>query len=178
MKLFIGCSAQDNVENKYKEDSKKIINEILKDNEIELVFGGGGNGIMGIAYNCFKENNKKIHSHNIKKYDDSVENTIYHETTIDRCKILYEKCDMCLILPGGLGTVCEIFNFMEENRVRDERKKIVIYNKDGLYNEFIKLINKLIEEKFLTNKIEELFIIENNCLNIINIIKEEAKKYE
>ena len=59
MKLFIGCSQNDDIPGKYIIDCKKYLDELFsKDNE--LVFGGCGKGLMNEAYTTAKEKGRKI----------------------------------------------------------------------------------------------------------------------
>ena len=80
--------------------------------------------------------------------------------------------DFSLILPGGLGTFSEIFNLIEEYRL-DNKKKIIIYNLDGYYDDLINIMNKLYETKFASIKVDDYLNIFDNREDIIGFIKEE-----
>ena len=58
MKIFIGCSSSNDIDKKYLEENKKLLDIILKDND--LVFGSCNNGIMGLAYSIAIKNEKEI----------------------------------------------------------------------------------------------------------------------
>ena len=58
MRIFVGASSNENMPEKYVEDCKKLLEVILKDND--LVFGAYHNGLMGISYDIAKKNKRKV----------------------------------------------------------------------------------------------------------------------
>ena len=70
-----------------------------------------------------------------------------------RKRMLYEKCDAALILPGGYGTMDEFFEMLTWNQLNIHDKKIFILNSDGFYDHLILQLQKMEEEKFLYDKI-------------------------
>ena len=87
-------------------------------------------------------------------------------------KNIYDNSDIFLILPGGFGTISEIFNLIEEYRI-DDKKRIIIYNLDGYYDDLIKIMDNLYDTHFASVKISECIDIVNSKDEVINIIKEE-----
>ena len=70
MKIFIGCSKSEKIPKKYFEDSQKLFDEILKDND--LVFGAKNEGIMGLAYRTAKKYNRKITAMTSSFYEEEL----------------------------------------------------------------------------------------------------------
>ena len=58
MKIFIGCSANNNIPEKYIKDCKEYLKNILKEND--LIFGACNDGLMGISYRIAKKNKRNI----------------------------------------------------------------------------------------------------------------------
>jgi len=67
----------------------------------------------------------------------------------DRKKLLYEKGDAAIVLPGGLGTFDELFEMLVWNNLSIHDKKIVLFNYQGFYDPLVAMINKMEEEDFL-----------------------------
>lgn len=55
MKLFIGTSAANDIAEKYFVKTKELLDEIVKIEKIDLVFGGYSEGLMRISYETFKK---------------------------------------------------------------------------------------------------------------------------
>ena len=184
MNIFIGCSAGENIDELYKETSRQLINNISKVNNLNLVFGAYHKGIMGICYDEFKNNNKKVIGITPNIYRDvlkemNCDEEIITNTTMERFNEIYKKSNMFLFLPGGIGTLAELFNAIEENRTNDSNKKlIIIYNKDYFYTSLIKTLYKMYENKFIENELSNYLIIESEDEKIIELIKEEINSYE
>jgi uncharacterized protein (TIGR00730 family) len=70
-----------------------------------------------------------------------------------RKRMLYEKCDAALILPGGYGTMDEFFEMLTWNQLNIHNKKIFIVNTSGFYDSMILLLHKMEEQDFLYHKI-------------------------
>ncbi len=177
MNIFIGCSANEKISDDYKNSTKKLLNDILDIENLNLVYGGGYTSLMKEAYECFYNKNRRINSFNVENYrDTSVKETIYTDMIAKKFIELYNNSDIFLIIPGGIGTLAELLNIIEENRILSQPKTIIIYNYNGFYNEFIQFLYKLKTNNFINENIYDLFKIESEIENIIKIIKEEEKK--
>ena len=76
-----------------------------------------------------------------------------------RKKMLYEKCDAAIILPGGFGTMDELFEMLTWNQLSIHDKKIFILNTGGFYDHLIAHTHRMQEENFLYDHIATKFII-------------------
>ena len=112
-----------------------------------------------------------------KKYVDDLKNInstkeYILDTTFDRTKNLYTDSDLILVLPGGTGTLAEIFGILEENRSIDNPKPMYIYNYDHYYDNVINIIETCINNKFNDKSIYNYFYISDNLDELIEKIKE------
>jgi uncharacterized protein (TIGR00730 family) len=159
------------INKRYFEKSRELINKLdVYKNKINLVYGGGNKGLMGLVSN-FKGN---IISSNINKFVDSTLPDEYvFDNLRDRQKKLIDLADMFIILPGGYGTFYELMEILSLNNLGVSNKPIVIYNIENFFDEFINFLDNLWKKGFLSKKINELNVhILNNPDNVINIIKQ------
>ena len=176
MNLFIGCSCEEKIDKNIIKKSKEVIKDIASIDNIDLVYSNCIDGLGGVCYEEFRKNNKNIIGVQVDKYrklQDKAysDKEIIVKNGIDRFKNIYDNSDLCLILPGGLGTFSEIFNLIEEYRLN--KKRVIIYNLDGYYNDLIKIMDNLYDTHFASVKISECIDIVNSKKEVINIIKEE-----
>ena len=145
---------------KYKKTAK-IIGKTIAENNFNLVFGGGQNGIMGaVSRSCIENGATTIgiipnfllkkdikdlaHS---KKFNTKL---IQTETMHQRKKLMYDKSDGFIVLPGGIGTLDECFEVLTWCQLSQiKNKKIGVINFEGYWDPLINLINHLIEEQFM-----------------------------
>src|SRR5438067_1209213 len=132
---------------------------MLAEKNITLIYGGGNKGVMGAVANAVLEKYGKVIGI-IPKVLTEWEHqhpglTELHEVADMhvRKRMLYEKCDAALILPGGYGTMDEFFEILTWNQLNIHDKKIIILNSDGFYDHLILQLKKMEEEKFLYDKI-------------------------
>ncbi len=181
MKLFIGCSANNEIPEKYKEDCKKYLNTILKDND--LLFGACNDGLMGISYNIALSNNSNIigispdfYKENFKYLKCNKE--IITKTVNDRTNTLIKESDAIIFLPGGIGTLYELLTCIESKRGNEFNKPIILYNSNNYYNELLSFIDKMMNEGFATKEVLSNFHISNNAKDTLDYINNYNKKGE
>lgn len=145
----------------------EILGKLLAQHNINLVYGGGNKGIMGVLANAALDNGGKVigimptilaipeHAH--PNLTEMYEVKDMHT----RKKLLYEKGDAALILAGGFGTMDEFFEMLTWNQLNIHNKKIYILNSNGFYNHLIELINKMESENFLYHKVSDKLIVLN-----------------
>ncbi len=128
---------------------------LLAEGKIKVVYGGGNKGLMGAVANAALAKQgivlgiiPKILSEREHQHNGLSEITIV-ETMHQRKKMLYEKCDAAIILPGGFGTLDEVFELLTWNQLSIHNKKIFILNTDGFYNALIEHIEVMQKEGFL-----------------------------
>ena len=66
-----------------------------------------------------------------------------------RKRTMYSMCDAAVILPGGFGTLDELFEMLTWNQLSIHDKEIFIINSGGFYDHLIAHIKKMQEENFL-----------------------------
>lgn len=131
------------------------LGHILAENNITIVYGGGNKGLMAAVANAALDKNGKVIGIIPRVLRDSEHQheglTELHivETMHHRKEMLYEKCDAAIILPGGYGTLDEVFEILTWNQLRIHSKKIFFLNSGGFYDHLIAHIQKMQQEGFL-----------------------------
>jgi uncharacterized protein (TIGR00730 family) len=142
------------------------LGEIFAEKNITIIYGAGNKGLMGAVANGSLDNGGKVigiipsllqeqeHMHNAL-----TETHVVADMHI-RKKMLYEKCDAAIILPGGYGTLDELFEMLTWNTLKIHSKKIFFLNSDGFYDHLIAHISKMHAENFLySHPIEQITVI-------------------
>lgn len=170
MRIFIGCSSSSDIPSKYLEDCKKFLNELfILDND--LVFGACNNGLMGVAYNIALENKKNIVGIYPEVYEYEARNLLCEKiptnTVNDRTSKLIENSDALIFLPGGVGTVYELFTAIENKRGHEFDKPIIIYNSCGYYDKLIDFVNLMSKDNFVSKEVQNCYYICDNAKDTI-----------
>lgn len=174
MKIFVCCSARNEIPKKYLDSSANLLDNIFKyDND--LIFGADDTGIMKIAYDNAKKHKRVVYGVCPKNYKDDLNRLacdceIISDDAIKRAKDAINLSDVVLILPGGIGTYTELFIALEAKRNHEYYGSIIIYNETKFFDDLLKIINKMYKEGFILNNKEPLFYIADNiesCLKYL-----------
>ena len=152
--IAVFCGSKTGNNNLFAEHAKAI-GLLLAQKNIQLIYGGGKNGLMGIIADTVLKNggnvigvipsllNEKEHQHETL--------TALHvvEDMHTRKKMMYELSDAAIILPGGYGTLDELFEMITWNQLNIHDKEIILLNLDGYYNHLIAHLDTMQREGFL-----------------------------
>ncbi|MBO5321464.1 MAG: TIGR00730 family Rossman fold protein [Clostridia bacterium] len=178
MRICVYGSASTNIDNKYVEETEKM-GKILADRDHNLVFGGGGNGLMGAAARGFRKGGAHILGviprffvrEEVEEICDICDELVTPETMRERKLIMEDMADAFIVTPGGIGTLEEFFEILTLKQLCRHNKPIALYDQFGYYTETETLIKASIEKMFIKDKCKELYFISDNLDEIIEYIE-------
>lgn len=162
--LAVFCGSKTGNDPLYCEHARQLGFLLAKKN-ITLIYGGGNKGMMGAVANAVLEKKGKVKGImpkilcTVEHQHTGLTEMIEVEDMHTRKRMLYEKCDAALILPGGYGTMDEFFEMLTWNQLNIHDKKIFILNTSGFYDSLILFLQKMEDENFLYSKIVDKLII-------------------
>lgn len=167
MKLCVYCASSDQVDDVYK-DAARTTGQFCADKNIDIVYGGGRVGLMGLLADQALEHG----GHVTGVIPDFLEDReIAHQglqkliTTKDmqsRQLKMAELADAFLVLPGGLGTLAEFFEVVTWKQLHLHQKPIYIWNVHGYWDDLIALIHTAKNKNFMRQEPDSLVhVIEN-----------------
>jgi uncharacterized protein (TIGR00730 family) len=125
----------------------------LASEDMRLVYGGGGIGLMGAAAKAAHNAGGKVLGvmpdflrRREVLYDD-VE-TVIVRNMHERKRIMFEQSDAFAVFPGGVGTLEEVVELMSWRRLDLHRKPIVFLDLKGFWTPFFQLMDHTVEQKF------------------------------
>ena len=170
----------------YSESAKHLAKEIVS-NGYNIVFGGGSNGLMGILADSAIKNEGYIIGVITERLDDievghpGLNEMVVVDTMHERKKLMAEKSEAIICLPGGVGTWEEFFESLTWNQLGIQSKPIVILNIENYYATLKEFVNQAVAEGFLPNSTskELLFIdtIEEAMDEIKNFVPKDKSTW-
>ncbi|MFI5133334.1 MAG: TIGR00730 family Rossman fold protein [Chitinophagales bacterium] len=158
--LAVFCGSKSGNDPVYIQHAAEL-GKLLAKYHITLIYGGGGTGIMKAIADNVMENGGKVvgvipkmlieweHQHK------NISELIITDDMHARKKTIYSKCDAALVLPGGLGTLDELFEMLTWNQLSIHDKKIFILNSGGFFDHLIQHILRLEKNGFLYEPAEK-----------------------
>ena len=121
----------------------------------QLVYGGGRNGLMGILANaCLKAGGQVVGV--IPKTmverewaHSGCTELIITETMHERKRIMAERCDAFLALPGGIGTFEEFFEAWTWRQLGYHDKPVGLLNVAGYYDALLQFLKRSVDSQFM-----------------------------
>jgi len=132
-----------------------LLCDLLIQNDFNLVYGGSNRGLMGMIADRFLEAGKKVIGIQPKKLitDESLHHglteTIIVEDMHDRKKLMIEKADVFIALPGGVGTLDEIVEVYTYTKIGFVNKICAVLNTNNYYQGLDNLLMRMVGNGFL-----------------------------
>ncbi len=182
--VCIFCGAGTSKNQIYMEKARQLGN-IIAERELLLVYGGASIGLMGSVADGALEAGGKVHGilpdFLFKKEvgHSGIQKLEIVDSMHTRKKNMYEISDAFIILPGGIGTLDELFEILTWSQLGLHDKPIGIYNINNYYNQILTFLESTISEGFLTQDVLQRLNIEtdpNLLLNKLSDLINESKK--
>ena len=150
----------------------------LAERNFNVVYGGGNSGLMGaLAEGVLAKNGSLISvipkffkNNKIDKIKSNKE--IVTEDLFDRKNIMIKKSDIFIALPGGFGTLDEIFELIALNQLDLINKKIIILDINNFWYSLKSLIKDLKKNGFLYTDKNNNIIFKNSISKVIGFIED------
>jgi uncharacterized protein (TIGR00730 family) len=136
-------------------DHARSLGKIMAAHHVTLVYGGGNVGIMGCIADAVMQHGGKAIGVIPKvlveweRQHNALSELLVVDDMHTRKRKMYELCDAAIILPGGFGTLDELFEMVTWNQLSIHDKHIFILNSGGFYRHLIAHINEMLAEKYL-----------------------------
>jgi uncharacterized protein (TIGR00730 family) len=173
--LAVFCGSKNGSDGMYATHAQQL-GKLMAENNITMIYGGGSTGIMGIVADAVMQGNGRVtgiiplilveweHQHR-----DITELIIADDMHV-RKKKMYELCDAAIILPGGFGTLDELFEMLTWNQLSIHDKKIFILNSGGFFDYLLAHIDRLEKHGFLYETATERITVLNQPGELLNYI--------
>ena len=176
MKIAVFCGSSTGSQPSYASEAKKL-GVFFGNNGIDLVYGGGKVGLMGAIADAVLESGGKVIGVTPEYLK---EKEIAHEglTELIVVKDMHERkarmasmADAFVALPGGAGTLEEIFEAWTWAQLGHHLKPCAFYNTNGFYKHLLSMINNMVDSGFLNAEYSEMLILADNPELLIRCIE-------
>ena len=178
MRICVYGASSHEIDKIYFEKVEKL-GELIAKRGHSLVFGGGGNGLMGAAATGVKKKGGHIVGVIPKFFQDidveiafkDCDEMITPNTMRERKQIMEDYADAFITVPGGIGTFEEFFEILTLKQLRQLDKPLVIYNVDGYYDAMLKMMDESIKRNFIRDGVNTLYKVFTDYDEMFNYIE-------
>jgi uncharacterized protein (TIGR00730 family) len=160
--ICVYCGSAADVAQSYK-DAAVLLGRLAGEQGIEIVYGGGRVGLMGLVADAALAAGGKVtgiiprHIVEMEVAHRTLSELIIVETMHQRKRMMVDRSDAFVILPGGLGTLDEAFEILTWKQLQLHDKPIVIANIDGYWDPLLTLVRHGVDEGFVRPRHAGLF---------------------
>lgn len=178
-RVCIYCASSPQIDNIYFEATEQLATQLVEE-KIEVVFGGGGKGLMGKLADTViakKGQIKGIMPHFMKEVEwghKGVTNFEFTTTMHERKAKFLLDIDGIITLPGGSGTLEELLEVITLKRLGIFNKPIVILNTNNYYAPLKDMLEKCVTEKFMQPDHLEMWTFVDRPEDVIPMLKNAA----
>lgn len=177
MKICIFCSANDNIDAEYFRRTEEL-GQWAASNGHTIVFGGCDMGLM----ECVAKAAKSAGGMTIGVVPSKVEERghlsdhldvhIPCDNLNDRKALMMMQSDVFIALPGGIGTLDEIFSVAASATIGYHSKDVILYNIQGFWNSLISMLEDLDQKGMVRGNWKRHIKVATSLKDIIDILNE------
>ncbi len=187
-KVCVYCASSDYSDAVYLNAAYRL-GEILAQESITVVYGGGSAGLMGkLAEGALSKKGTVVGIIPQFMYDlewghNGLTDLQIVEGMNERKELMRNGTSAAIALPGGSGTFEELFETITQKRLGVYLSPIILVNINGFFNSCIELLDKAISENFMDKRSRMMWTVVNDSSEVVNAIKNspewssEARKF-
>lgn len=143
---------------------------------MQLVYGAGSIGLMGVVARSARDAGASVvgiipeHLDAVEITQDGLDELHVTDNMHERKKMMFDRSDAFIVLPGGLGTLDETMEMMTWAQLSLHKKPIILVNFAGFWSPLIELIEHVVEDGFASKQHAELLTIAETAEEAIEIL--------
>ena len=147
------------------------------ENQIKLVYGGGKIGMMGVVSNTMLAQGGEVVGiiPDLLKHEEVINSgateIIVTKTMSERKMKMSQMIDAYITLPGGFGTLDELFEALTLQQLHIEQKPVGLLNVNGFFNHTIQQLDHMVKEGFLKPENRALLLVDETVDGLMSQLK-------
>ena len=177
--VCVYCGSANNVAAPYIETAAAVATALVQQGT-RIVYGGGHVGLMGVvADTALRAGGAVIGIIPEHIRAQEVQHTGLTELHVvqdmhTRKRMMVERADAFVILPGGLGTLDEAFEILTWKKLKLHNKPILLFNLNGYWDPFLAIIDRAVTEGFAQPSDRALFRVVMSVAEMLAALQENG----
>ena len=178
--IFCGSSSTQGKKSSFKKEHGKIAKNLGKElalRKIKIVYGGAKVGLMGLMADEALRNKGNVVGIAMKSFKNwgvlhqKISKMYLTNTLQKRKELMYKKSDAFIVLPGGIGTIDEVFEVIATNILTKSNKLLILLNYNKFWDKLINLIDDNIKQKYSKKEIKNNIKVTASINEIFAVLK-------
>lgn len=174
-KIGVYLSSKENLPENYVQAAREVGELIGKTGRI-LIYGGARKGLMEVLARSVKQHGGRVYGmvpEIIEKrglVSDAIDVTFRCVDLSDRKMMMNRESDVLVALPGGIGTLDEVFTVMANTVIGIRHQPVVFYNVDGCWDALLAALDNLFEQGLVSGSPSDYYSVAHNIQELASLI--------
>ena len=175
-KIGIFCSACEQISPRYFECTRELGAWMAAEGKT-LVYGGADMGLMECIAHTVKEHGGKVIGVVPTKLEekgrvsDLLDVTFHTVNLSDRKDVILRESDILVALPGGVGTLDEVFHVVAAATIGYHTKRVVLYNIDGFWDSMLAMLQQMETKGFIRRPLNQFLNVATTLDELKDLLK-------
>ncbi len=153
------------------------IGELIAKEDMALVYGAGSIGLMGVVARAARDAGGDVvgiipeHLDEVEITQDGLSEIHITDNMHDRKKMMFDRSDAFIVLPGGLGTLDETMEMMTWAQLSLHKKPIILINYNDFWSPLIELIDHVVKDGFANEEHGKLLTVVKTAEEAMELLK-------
>ena len=166
-KVGVYLSSKDNLPESYVKAAREV-GELIGRTGRTLVYGGARKGLMEVLAQSVKQHGGRVFGMvpdvivERGLESEAIDVTFRCADLSDRKDMMNRESDVLLALPGGIGTLDEVFTVLANTCIGIRRQPLVFFNVDGCWNALLAALDDLFRQGLISGRPEDFYQVASN----------------
>jgi uncharacterized protein (TIGR00730 family) len=164
-------------------EAAEALGRALAEAEVGLVFGGGGDGLMGRVARAALASGGRV-TGIIPRFLMAREHALIDGQELvvvdgmhQRKQLMFERADAFIALPGGVGTLEELVEQLTWAQLQRHRKPILLADIDGFWRPLLALFAHMRNLGFIREQFEVRYIVAEKIEDALPMLRAAARRF-
>ena len=173
VRIAVFCGSNHGHDERFTAQAKHL-GALLLERGYGLVYGAGDVGLMGVIADAVLEGDGEV----IGVIPQAlVDREVAHdgltelhvvETMHERKRMMYDMADAVIAMPGGIGTLDELFETWTWNQLGYLNEPLGVLNVAGYYDPLIEMVDKMVQQGFLRSETRRLLHVSDDAADLLD----------
>ena len=175
--VAVFCAASEEIDKKYRDEACEV-GAMIGAVGATLIYGGARAGLMEATAAAVKEAGGRVVGVvpqvlvERNRVSALLDETVLVRDLSERKDIMVQRSDVLVALPGGIGTLDEVFHTMAAATIGFHKKRVVLYNVCGFWNGLLEVLQQMSQAAFVRGNLCDFLVVAENLDELKKIIEE------
>ena len=177
MNIGVFCSANNQIDAAFFQQTEELGRWAAKNGHV-IVFGGVNQGLMECLAKAVKETGGETLGVVPSIVEETGRTSQYNDRVLtcnnlsERKQLMLDESDVFIALPGGVGTLDEVFTVAASYTIGYHHKRVILYNMKGFWDSTIRMLDDLQQRGMVRGQWRDYICVANNLDEMGDLLAE------